>query len=256
MSKKVILLCSLVMASLLFVLGCGEETKVDPYAEVSLQQATRGPVVISKGFKYKLRSPQFVEKHGHLALVREGNIMEFVVGRSIADKVEGMDSSNLELNVVKKFTPYVHFKVDQVVSGTDTVFISQVGSIDYPKLMPAEGFVAREHDDYDLDRLRHDRSAALEKARDQQFKVTGTVSLVEEEGEEVWMLSGNRSLFRIVDPDDGVTIVLKLLLAENLEFDGGITFTEVEPWAERRNNKICGDVVVDFVKYLDKYIGS
>jgi hypothetical protein len=80
--------------------------------------------------------------------------------------------------------------------------------------------------------------------------------LVEEEGEEVLMLSGDQSVFRIVDPDDGVSLVLKLLAAQNLEFEGGITFTEVEPWAERRDNRICGDVMIDFVKYLDKYISS
>jgi len=244
------------MFSLLVIFGCGEETKVDPYAEVTLEQATRGPAVISKGFKYKLRNPEIVESYGHLALVREGNIMEFVVGRSIADKLASIDLKNYELNVVKMYQPFVHFKVEQVVSGTDTVFISGAGAIDYPKLFPAEGFKFAEHEEYDLDRLRYNRSADLEKARDKQFRVTGTVSVVEEDGEEVYMLSGKSSTCRIIDPDHGVSLVLKLLVANNLGFDGGITFIEVEPWAERRNNQISGDVMIDYVKYMDKYIGS
>lgn len=256
MIRKRFFPCLLVLASLLVVLGCGEEENVDPYAEVTLEQATRGPVVISKGFKYKLRNPEFVEMQGHVALIREGNIMEFVVGRSIADKIVGMDKTNLELNVVKKYTPYVHFKVEQVVSGTDTVFISQAGAIDYPKIHSAADFTAKDHDDYNLDELRHDRSANLEKARDKQFFVTGTVSLVEEDGEEVWMLSGKRTKFRITEPDDGVSIALKMIAKGDGVFEGGITFTEVEPWAERRNNQISGDVVVDFVKLMDKYISS
>ena len=255
MSRMRFLPCLVVIVSLL-VIGCGEETKVDPYPEVTLTQATEGPSVISKGFRYKLRNPQIVEKHGHLALIREGDIMEFVVGRSIADKLESMDLNNYELNVKKLYQPFVHFKVEQVVSGTDTVFIGQAGAIDYPKLTDAEGFVSRDHDDYSLDRLRYNRSADLEKARDKQFKVTGTVSVVEEDGEEVWMLNGKTTVCRIVDPDHGVSLVLKLLVANNLEFDGGITFIEVEPWAQRQRNQICGDVMIDFVKYMDKYLGS
>lgn len=256
MSRKCFLTCSLVMFGLLFVVGCGEQANVDPYAEVTLEQATRGPVVISKGFKYKFRNPNVVGMHGHVALVRDGNIMEVVVGRSLADKLASIDLKNYELNVKKQYQPYVNFKVEQIVSGTDTVFITGAGAIDYPKLYPAEGFVAKEHEDYSLDRLKFNRSADLEKARDKQFRVTGTVSIVEENGEEVYMLTGGSSTCRIVDPDDGVSIILKLLVDNNLPFDGGITFTEVEPWAERRDNQICGDVVVDFVKYMDKYVGS
>ena len=256
MSRKCFLTCSLVLAGLLVIFGCGEEKKVDPYAQVSLEQATRGPVVISKGFKYKLVNPQVVGAHGHVAFVREGNIMEVVVGRSIADKLASIDMKNFQLNVKKQYQPYVNFKVEQIVSGTDTVFITGAGAIDYPKLYPAASFVSKDHEDYNLDRLKYNRSADLEKARDKQFRVTGTVSIAEEDGEQVYMLSKDGTTCRIVDPDDGISIVLKQLADNKLPFDGGITFTEVEPWADRRQNQISGDVVVDFVKYMDKYVGS
>lgn len=256
MAKRCIATMSIAVVGILLVAGCGGEGKqIDPYAEVTLQQATRGPVVISKGFRYKLRTPEIVEKSGHLLLVREGNIMEFIAGRSIADKLEGVDLTNVEFNVVKKYSPYVHFKCEQIVSGQDTVFISRTGAIDYPRITPVSEFKSKDHVEYNLDRLRYNRTADLRKAVDKQFHVTGNLALVEEDGEDVWMLSGARgSTVRIVDPTDGIVIVLRLLIKNGEMFDGGVTFTEVEPWPERKNNHICGNIEVDYVKYLDKIV--
>ena len=257
MTKRCLITASLAVFGMLLFAGCGGEgDNIDPYAEVSLQQATRGPVVISKAFRYKLKNPNIVQKQGDLILVREGNIIEMIAGRSIADKVEGKDPSTIEFNVVKMYTPYVHFKCEQVVSGQDTVFISRAGSVAYPLVTPVSEFKKKDHDDYDLDRLKWNRTQDLRKAVDKQFWVKGSVALVEEEGDEVWMLSGERgSIVRIVDPTDGIIIMLRMLLENNEGFEGGITFTEVEPWPDRQNNRVCGNVVVDYVQYLDKVIG-
>jgi hypothetical protein len=195
--------------------------------------------------------------NGDLLLVREGNLIEIIAGRSIADKLEGKDLSIVEFNVVKKYTPYVHFKCEQIVTGQDTVFISRSGTIAYPAIVPETEFQAKDHDEYDLDRLKYNRTADLRKAVDKQFWVTGNLALVEEDGEEVWMLTGNRgSTVRIVDPTDGIMIALKLLLQNNEAFEGGVTFTEVEPWTDRRDNQICGNIEIDYIKLMSKVIGS
>ena len=257
MAKRCLITMSIAIFGMLFVAGCGGEAKqVDPYAEVTLEQAIEGPAVISKGFKYKLRTPEIVEKSGHILLIREGNMLEIIAGRSIADKLGGMDMSIVEFNVKKMYSPYVHFKCEQIVSGADTVFIGR-GAIDYPRITDAAEFKTKDHDEYNLDRLKFNRTADLRKAVDKQLWVTGNVTLVEEDGEEVWMLAGSRgSTVRIVDPTDGITIVLRMLVANNESFEGGITFTEVEPWPSRKDNQVCGNVEVDFVMFMDKVIGS
>ena len=257
MAKRCLITLSIAIFGMLLVAGCGGESKqVDPYAEVSLEQAINGPAVVSKGFKYKLRTPEIVEKSGHILLIREGNLLEIIAGRSIADKLDGIDMSVVEFNVKKLYSPYVHFKCEQVVSGTDTVFIGR-GAIDYPRITEAAEFKPKDHDEYNLDKLKFNRTADLRKAVDKQFWVTGNVTLVEEDGDEVWMLAGPRgSIVRIVDPTDGITIVLRMLASNNTLFEGGITFTEVEPWPSRKDNQVCGNVEIDFVKFMDKVIGS
>jgi hypothetical protein len=155
MARRYIVLGFSAILGALFLVGCGGEGKqVDPYAEVTLQEVTRGSAVISKGFKYKLRNPEIVEMAGHLLIVKEGNIMEMIAGRSIADKLEGMDLSNVEFNVVKHYSPYTHFKCEQIVSGEDTVFISRAGGIDYPRITAVDEFESEEHEEYDLDRVQ------------------------------------------------------------------------------------------------------
>ena len=75
--------------------------------------------MISKGFKYKLVRPEIVEAEGHLCFVREGKIIGLIAGRSIADKIEALDRNDIIFNCKKLYTPYVHYKAEEVISGAD-----------------------------------------------------------------------------------------------------------------------------------------
>jgi len=251
MSRKFLVLCAVAAFAATFVAGCSEK-EVDPYAQVTLHQATYGPPVVSKGYKYKIVNPEIVEAVDHLCLVREGNVIEFLAGRSIADKLEGLDKSNITFNVVKKYTPFVHFKVDQIISAEDTVFMSQAGSILYPRIRPAGDFVSKDHSEASIDRFRWNDTQGLRRALDGKYAVTARLAKVEEDGEMVWMLQGERATFRVSDPPNGMEIVLRLIQAEGVDFEGGITFVEEEGWAVRRNNHISGTVNIDYVKFLDR----
>jgi hypothetical protein len=251
MSKKFFVMWVVAAIAAVFVAGCSE-TEVDPYAQVSLHQATYGPPVISKGDKYKIVNPEIVEAVDHLCLIREGNVVEFIAGRSIADKLEGLDTSNITFHVVKKYTPFVHFKVEQVISGQDTVFMSQAGSILYPRIRPADQFTSKDHSETAIDRFRWNDTQGLRRALDGKYAVTARLAKVEEDGEMVWMLQGERATFRVADPHNGLEIVLRLIQAQGADFDGGITFVEEEDWPVRRNNHISGTVNIDYVKFLDR----
>lgn len=252
MIRKGISLCVIAAISVFLVAGCGGEKTVDPYAKVSLRQALYGPPVVSKGFKYKIVDPEIVEAAGHLCLVREGNITSMIAGRSLADKIEGLDKSHITFNVVKKYSPYVHFQCEQVVSGQDTVFISASGSILFPTIKKAGEFRAKDYDEASLNTFRWNDSAGLQRSRDRKFEVKGKIALVEEDGENVWMITGGRdTALRVVNLDDSLLMVLRMLSEANMEFNGGITFNEEEEWADRRSNHVSGTVTVDWVTYGD-----
>lgn len=250
MITKCMAVCAL---ALLVFAGCGEEKTVDPYAEVSLRQAIYGPPVISKGYKYKIVNPEIVDAEGGLVFVRVGNVTGLIAGRSLAEKMEGLDRSNITFNVQKKYTPYVHFKCEQVVSGSDTVFIATAGGgILYPRIYEEADFRSKDHDDYDVDRLRWNDTSGLRRAKEKKLAVTCKIAKVEEDGDEVWMLQGKRTTLRVDSPDEGTAIILRLLAASDMDFSGGITFLEEEDWGARQKNQISGTVSIDWVKYAGK----
>lgn len=252
MIRKCISLGVVAVLSVVLVAGCSGNKNVDPYAKVSLHQATYGPPVISKGFKYKIVDPKIVEASGHLCLVREGNVTSMIAGRSIADKIESMDKDHITFNVVKKFSPYVHFKAEQVISGQDTVFISSAGTIFYPKIKKADEFRSKGYDEVSMDKFRWNDTAGLKRAVDKKYTVSGNIALVEEEGDNVWMITGGKdTTLRVQNPDDSMILVFRMLAAGKMPFDGGITFVGEEDFANRRENHISGDVTVEWVKYGD-----
>jgi hypothetical protein len=256
MIRKCISLCLIAAFTAVLAAGCGGEKNVDPYAEVSLRQATYGPPVISKGFKYKLVHPDVVSAAGHLCLVRQGNITSMISGRSIADKIESMDTSDITFNVVKEFSPYVHFRAEEVYSGADTVFISAAGTIFYPTIKEFSDFNAKDYDDINWRNLEFNNSANLKRVVDEKFQVEGKIKSVEEDGEKVWMIEGGRNTkFRVDNVDDALLIALRMLpgidTEDGADFVGGITFAEIEDWADRRQNEISGTVTIEYLKYGD-----
>ena len=132
MVKRIVL--NAVIAALLgsILVACGESGEVDPYATVTLREATRG-MVVSKGFKYKFQNPEIVALNRNLGMIREGNLIEFIGGRSLEDKLSGKTEGNFELAVVKTFSPYVHFKVEKIFTELDTTFMT-TGSVVYPTI--------------------------------------------------------------------------------------------------------------------------
>jgi len=256
MNQKTLFVLTVVATTGSLILsGCsGNGGGKDPYAQVTLQEVTRGPVVASKGFRYKLVAPEVLEKSGYLCLVREGDIEELIVGRNLAERLEGLDPNDIQFNVVKKFTPFVHFQCEQIVSGEDTVFISQAAGVDLPRIVPTSEYAPRDFEEFDLDRLPWERTDVLIASENKKYMVTGRVRRETTDGEEQWILSSPRTKVRVVNAPDAVEIVLRRLAATNAEFQGGITFTEVEPLARRQTNRICGNVEVDFVRYTDKYV--
>jgi hypothetical protein len=247
MFKKYLLAAGLVVLTALALGACGNKGNQDEYADVTLRQATRG-TVISKGFKYEFHNPTVVAVHNNIGIIREGNLLEFVGGRSLEDKLSGLQGKTFSMGVVKEFSPYVHFKVDQIYSETDTIFMPQTGAIDFPHVFTEDKFSHSSFEDYNLSRIPN-RQAAIDKLVDSKFYVKAKIVQAEEDGSPVYMLIADENKFRIVDPADGTSAILQLLVKGNYPFEGGVTFSTAESFGSRQKSKIVGNVQVNFVKY-------
>jgi len=253
MARRILLpaLISVLLASSL--VACSDSGPKDPYATVTLHQVTQN-VVVSKQFKYKFENPEIIAMHRNLGLIREGNLLEFIAGRSLEDKLEGKTDGDFQLNVVKIFSPFVHFKVEQVATAEDTTFLPQTGAIGYPRLMNAADFTTDNYETQDVHTVPYNRTGTLNQLKDKKLEVSARITLEEEEGAKFFMLHGENAKFRVADTGNGTGLILKLLTEENYLFEGGVILTEVEPFGQRRNNKIAGTVEIQFVRYGDRVI--
>jgi hypothetical protein len=235
--------------------ACSESGDEDPYKLVTLKEACYGQVV-SKNFKYKFVNPEIVALNRNLGLIREGNEIEFIAARSLADRLEGHTDGALELAVVKKFSPYVHFKVERIVVEGDTMFPTQAGGIAYPTITTAEAYGIDAFEDRDLDKIPYNNTGVLRPLVGKKIKVSGKIVTEKTEGKIVYFVEGRGAKLRIGDTTDGIGLIIKTLEKNNYTFEGGLMMTEVEPFAERRQNRVAGTFEVQYVMYGDQLISG
>ncbi len=96
------LLLGLLAVSLFGMVGCGEEEVVDPYVYDSLRRITRGDT-LSTNFLFEIDAPEFDYVSGNTAIVRDGNLLEFLVGEDLENNYRNL--SGTLLGVRKSFSP-------------------------------------------------------------------------------------------------------------------------------------------------------
>jgi hypothetical protein len=252
MVKRIIL--NAVIAALLgsILVACGESGEVDPYATVTLREATRG-MVISKGFKYKLQNPEVVALNRNLGMIREGNLVEFIGGRSLEDKLAGKLGGNFELAVLKEYSPYVHFKVERIYTELDTTFMT-AGTVVYPTIWEEADYGTDSFEEKDIDAIPYNRTGTLRGLVDQKVRVSAKVTAEKEEGQTYYVLHGANAKFIVADTPDGTGLILKILAENDFPFEGGFILTEVEDYGERMKSKVAGTVEIQYVKYGSRII--
>lgn len=256
MLRKLVVFCLL---GVFVIAGCGEKAPEDPFAKVTLHRALYGPPVLSKGFRYKLVAPDIVESAGDYVLVREGNVSTFITGASLADKISGKDPKTLTFDVIKRFSPAPYFRCEMVIAGTDTSSIPQGRSIPLPMMTNAAKFQDTSHTAVDMTHFRYNDTVGLDKEVDKKYVLKAKLVRADEGKEKVWLLQGSEPsargvipVLRISQPSPALEIMLNLVARSGGEFEGGVTFTEAEPWVKRQKNHVCGTVDLDYLTFIGR----
>jgi len=249
------------------LVGCNkDEAPVDPYEEATLREATFGEV-LSDEFMYKIINPEVVDGLGDILVVKQSNLTQFFTGNGIAGKIDSLtDKSSMTFRVVKRFSPVVHFQVQNVVTPKDSIEIPQDRPIAFPRTQDAMGF--KPPDDYnvvEMPAFRWNDTEGLRAMIGQKYAFRAKLSYGLEQvrpdsSAYTWILEGyapsvwgQTPKLRLRTPrSQALEIVLRLLLATEQDFVGGVTYTDIEPWDYRKNNKVCGTVDFGYVRYLDR----
>ncbi len=237
------------------IAGCGggiEET----YMDATLREATRGEL-ISPGFKFAFRNPEIVSAAGNLALAREDNLIEIFKGENLADKLDQVSGRNYVVGARKLFSPFIHFTVDFLAAGADTVKVGEPMAAGLPNLFVANEYTADEYEEIDLEELNYSTRTLKEI-----FNIKFMIDQARLYREEVEMPDGGTSneyvlelenvRFIIDDPSPGMDLFLKALVKEGLYFRGGVAYGDrgdIPSRRYRRSTKIGGMVKLGFLRY-------
>jgi|GEM_PF-932537 len=97
-----IMLLGLLAVTFVGLTGCGKKEEVDPYVYDSLRRVTRGDT-LSTDFLFEIDAPEFEYVRGNTAIVRDGNLLEFLVGDDLEHNYRNL--SGTLLGVKKTFSP-------------------------------------------------------------------------------------------------------------------------------------------------------
>lgn len=239
--------CLAVIAALSVVAACGSDRTADPYPRASLRTLTRGRPAPSAGFRYKLVNPSIESLYRNVGLVRDGNIVEFITGRNLEEKLAGA-SVGVELAVVKEYSPFVHFRVERVCTAQDTTFLTP-GTVFLPRVVDATAFSMSPYERIDVDEVYSNRTDALRSLENR--KVRFSCPITEEQGSSGrhFVLQGRNAKFRVAAVSDGMGVVLRLLADKGYAFEGGVVMTATEDPATRAGSGVAGTVEIEWVKY-------
>jgi len=207
---------------------------------------------VSIGFKYSFDSPNVIGASNNVALVREGNRIEFFIGDGLEAKLKGVEGKQFALATRKYFTPYIHFVVDYVTAGSDTITVGEPSGVKLPLLRPEAQFVApEEYVTVELNKLTSS-ALTLKEIADKKFKVEGAKLVSEQIGAESALVLKLKNVgFTIVEDNDAMRAVLKAIIGENKPFNGGVAYGSVPRGdrAMREKLNIGGDVKVGYILY-------
>ena len=221
---------SLVVAILLTGVLAGCRGKLEEtYVLTSLKNAT-GSDVVSVGFKYSFDSPNVIGIAKNAALIREGNQIEFFIGDDLEAKMKGVEGKKFVVAARKYFSPYIHFVVDYVVAGSDTIQVGEPAGVKLPLLRPAAQFSAPEdYETVDTNKITP-ALPTLNDIKDKKFKVENAKVTHDEitEGGTVtpyYAINLRNVRFFVDETNDAMLAVLSAMVKEGKPFQGGVQYT-------------------------------
>ncbi len=253
-------LISTVLATVLLaglIAGCGGKLE-ETYQMVTVREAGHAQLT-SVGFKFGFDTPKFIAAHGDLALVREGNIIEFFTGMDIENKIQQVEGKKFVVGARKIFSPITHFTVDFFVVGGDTIEVGEPYAVNFPPMI--KGFDEGDYEEVDISTLSP-QTSKLKDIFNTRFKAEKAVVTFEEVNwggtpEMAYVLNYANVRFFIEEVTPEMELVLKAFMAENLYFDGGIAYGD-RPATSTRNyrtsSKIAGPVELKYIRYAGSVI--
>jgi hypothetical protein len=269
-----LLLLGVVVAfTVLSIAGCGGKKEVDPYVYASLRAVTRGDT-LSKNFLFEIDAPRFEYVKGNTGLVRDGNLLEFVVAKDLERNYSSY--AGARLGVKKLFSPTTHLQVRRIKRGTevtalDTSFAyvvprvitlseddartpgAPLPELDWKKIDEAKNYMPKEEGDDPIEV----QSVVERFVRVPRHDLTDAQKTSPGPQDYAWYAVFPNAAIQLVDVPAGAEWMLELLRAQGKPLIGSFSLTEVvENYADRRTEhpgigNVIGKMHINWFRYAN-----
>lgn len=277
-----VLLLVVLAVTLVGLAGCGKKEIADPYVYDSLRSVTRGDT-LSVNFRFEIDAPAFEYVRGNTAVIRDGNLLEFLVAEDLESNHQRL--AGTLLGVRKTFSPQpTHLVLERIKRGgvveADTNTLRRPKHYTLPRLLragaidqnvpgaplPEIGFKQGEIDEARSTFLpeKEGDPAKTVKSAFANFAYRPRHDLAEGAApspeDYAWYLIGDTSSLEVVELTEGAEWMLHLLKDKDLPVIGAFTVMSLEEeWTKRRVEHpglghVVGKVRIDWFQYANTYI--
>ncbi len=276
------MLLGLLTITLIGLAGCSKDEVVDPYVYDSLRRITRGDT-LSVNFLFEIDAPEFEYVSGNTAIVRDGNLLEFLVAEDLENNYRNL--AGTLLGVRKSFSPspthYViqRIKRDGVIQAdslaTPTSYtlpkLLRAGAVDLKTpgaALPDVGWKRKDVEEARSTFLPENEEDPLNPIQTviEKFVHVPRHDLDEEKmlnpGPEdyAWYAVFENSAFEMVDILPGAEWMLYLLLDKDLPLIGCFSVASIEDEYSLRKveheglGHVVGTFKINWFKYANTYV--
>jgi hypothetical protein len=277
-----VLVLGLLAVTIFGLTGCGEKEVADPYAYDSVRRIMKGDT-LSTDFLFEIDAPEIEYALGNTAMIRNGNLLNFLVYEDIEHKHQNLTGTML--GVVKSFSPQPTHLVIQRIKRNGVVeadSIPRPGSYVLPRLLRA-GAVDLETPGAPLPEIgwktkdiKEARSTFLPEEEDDPLRPiqTGIEKFVYAPRHDLeddaklnpsaedfaWYAVFPESALEITDLTPGAEWMLRLLLDKDLPLIGSFSLLSLEDEYQLRKieheglGHVIGAMKINWFKYGNTFV--
>ena len=276
------LMLALMAVTFIGLSGCSEEEVVDPYVYDSLRRITRGDT-LSPGFTFEIDAPKLEYVKGDVAIIRDGNLLEFLVGEDLEHTYGNM--AGALLGVKKTFTPQpTHLVIERIKRNGIIEADSLAHPVGYvlPRLLrsgaisqdlpgaplPEMGWkindfkeaVSTYLPENEGDPLKTIKSAYLNFVHRPRVDLPDSVALNPREKDLAWYAIGDETSMELVDLTPGAVFMLEMMLEKDMPLIGAFTVVSLEDEYKLRKvdheglGHVLGTMRLEWFQYANTYV--
>ncbi len=257
------------------IVGCGGKKEIDPYAYASLRAVMHGDT-LSNDFLFEIDAPQFDYIEGNTAVVRDGNMLWYMVGSDLENQYRTYAGSLL--GVQKFFKPQPFLMIKRVKKAGIAEPVDSCRTFVMPKLIPA-GAIDLKTPGADLPGVRWSRPSDftpfVSENEDEEIAIQSMVERFVKsprhdlpdsvkanpaEKDMAWYAVFDEATLEIVDLMPGTVWMLELLRAKDLPLVGSFTVKEFYDSIRDRRKEyeglghVVGKMKINWFRYANTYV--